>query len=46
MDLILEIKGDEERGNWIVIHNEDRSDRHGIWDVKYRIMRGGGMCQE
>jgi len=44
MDLILEIKGDEERGNWIVIHNEDRSDLHGIWDVKYRIMRGGGAC--
>jgi hypothetical protein len=42
MELILEIKGEEERGNWVKTHNEDRSDLHGIWGIKCRTMRGGG----
>ena len=38
MELILEIKGEEERGNWVEIDNEDCSDLHGIWDIKCGIM--------
>jgi hypothetical protein len=42
MELILEIKREEERGNWIKIHNEDCSDFHGVWNIRRRIMRRGG----
>jgi hypothetical protein len=40
MDFILEIKGEEERGNWVEIDSEDCSDLHGICNIKR------DMCQE
>lgn len=44
MELVLEIEGEEEKGNWIEIHNKDLCDLHCIWDIKCRVMRRAGRA--